>query len=94
MKHAIFDPQIFNTDYLSEMNNGSELEEICLIAMARAEDLETMLQLRVELIVTILRLSQSGTSSELYFFLRSLIGELQLKIAALKLVASASSPSR
>lgn len=73
--------KIFDSCYLKQLEDYSELERAIRAGVAAASSLEKLLQIRVEMIVIVMRFKDLPIPPDQYVFLQELISEVQLKIA-------------
>lgn len=84
MKFTFINDNLVSREYLSNMFHAGEIRAACVDAINRTNELEQLLQLRVELIVLVIRLRETATPPQLYAFLPHLLSELQSKITTEK----------
>lgn len=72
--------KFFDSRYLQQHDDYSELEQAIRASVAAASSLEKLLQIRVEMIVIIMRFKELQISPDRYGFLQELIFEAHSKI--------------
>lgn len=73
--------KFFDSCYLQQHDEYSELEPAISASVAAATTLEKLLQIRVEMIVIIMRFKELRIPPDRYVFLQELMSEVHYKIA-------------